>query len=143
MGDWPNWTTAYNYVAAGWDGIKLWTDASAAYSTQAWTHYYAGQVLPAIYDILMCIDRHYMALALADTYDLTYTEPYAIKWCLKYLQAGIGSKPTMGDILTAMLTAKYDELTSFVGIEDAYRSAIWNQPFNAEYYAALARGFMK
>lgn len=49
---------------------------------------------------------------------------------------------TMGDILTAMLLAKYDELTKFVGIEDAYRSAIWDQPFNSEFYAALARGFM-
>ena len=49
---------------------------------------------------------------------------------------------TMGNVLTAMLTAKYSELQKFVGIEDAYRSAIWDQPFNSEFYAALARGFM-
>lgn len=53
----------------------------------------------------------------------------------------LGAPPTMANILTAMLLAKYDELTQFVGIEDAYRSAIWEQPFNAEFYAALARGF--
>lgn len=52
-----------------------------------------------------------------------------------------GASITMADILNAMLQAEYDELTQFVGIEDAYRSAIWDQPFNAEFYAALARGF--
>lgn len=54
-----------------------------------------------------------------------------------------GASITMADILTAMLRAEYEELQQFVGIEDAYRSAIWEQPFNAEYYAALARGFMR
>jgi len=47
----------------------------------------------------------------------------------------------MDDIINTMLTADTDQLTKFVGIEDAYRSAIWLKPFNAEFYAALARGF--
>jgi hypothetical protein len=48
---------------------------------------------------------------------------------------------TMDDILNAMLIADYDQLQQFIGIEDAYRSALWDQPFNAEFYAALANGF--
>jgi hypothetical protein len=52
-----------------------------------------------------------------------------------------GGGTTMASILNAMLAASYDELQQFIGIEDAYRSAIWDQPFNAEFYAALARGF--
>jgi hypothetical protein len=52
-----------------------------------------------------------------------------------------GGVPKMGDIITAMLTATYEELQSFVGIVDAYRSAVWDQPFNAQFYAALANGF--
>lgn len=52
-----------------------------------------------------------------------------------------GAEVTMDMILSAMVTASYDQLTMFVGISDAYRVAIWNQPFNAEFYAALARGF--
>ena len=52
-----------------------------------------------------------------------------------------GASITMADILTAMLTAEYDQLQQFIGIEDAYRSAIWDQPFNAAFYAALANGF--
>jgi len=54
-----------------------------------------------------------------------------------------GGDVTMAAILTAMVTATYDELTQFVGIEDAYRSAIWDQPFNAQFYAALANGFRR
>ena len=52
-----------------------------------------------------------------------------------------GSSVTMDAILNAMLLATFDELTKFIGIEDAYRSAIWDQPFNAEFYGALANGF--
>lgn len=48
----------------------------------------------------------------------------------------------MDGILNAMLQADYEQLQMFIGIEDAFRSAIWNQPFNSEFYAALARGFM-
>jgi len=53
-----------------------------------------------------------------------------------------GGSVTMDAIINAMLTADFDQLSKFVGIEDAYRSALWDQPFNAEFYAALARGFM-
>lgn len=48
---------------------------------------------------------------------------------------------TMDAILSAMITASLDEYTEFVGLIDAYRVGLWNRPFNAEYYAALARGF--
>lgn len=50
---------------------------------------------------------------------------------------------TMDDILNAMLGANFDQLQKFIGIEDAYRVALWNAPFNADFYAALARGFQK
>jgi len=47
----------------------------------------------------------------------------------------------MDSILTAMITADFDQLRKFTGLADAYRVAVWNEPFNAEFYAALARGF--
>lgn len=50
---------------------------------------------------------------------------------------------TMDAILSAMITANFDQLQNFVGIEDAYRVSLWNEPFNVDYYAALARGFMR
>jgi len=48
---------------------------------------------------------------------------------------------TMGDILSVMLSAEPSEVEYFVGLVDAYRQSIWNKPFNAEFFAALARGF--
>lgn len=48
---------------------------------------------------------------------------------------------TMDAILTAMLSASNEQLTAWMGITDAYKCAVWDAPFNAEYYAALARGF--
>ena len=52
-----------------------------------------------------------------------------------------GGTVDMDAILNAMLAAKQDEITQFIGIEQAFMAAIWNAPFNADYYAALARGF--
>lgn len=52
-----------------------------------------------------------------------------------------GATVDMDAILNAMLAATFEQLKSFVGITDAYRTAIWEAPFNQEYYAALARGF--
>lgn len=52
-----------------------------------------------------------------------------------------GAAFDMNTLLSTMLSADFDQLRVFVGILDAYRSALWDQPFNAEFYAALARGF--
>lgn len=54
-----------------------------------------------------------------------------------------GGAANMAAILSAMLAATPDELTNFIGIEQAYMAAMWNAPYNGEYYAALARGFRK
>lgn len=49
---------------------------------------------------------------------------------------------SMDAIINAMLTSDISQLEWFIGLVDAYRMALWNQPFNAEFYAAIARGFM-
>lgn len=70
------------------------------------------------------------------SFNTPYRVPYVISNCM-------GGTIDMDDILNAMLAADFDELQKFIGIEDAYRLAIWNAPFNAEWYASLARGFQK
>jgi hypothetical protein len=66
-------------------------------------------------------------------------------WCLQYINDnafnGGGGGVTMADMLAAMLAASFEELTAFMGITQAYKTAVWDAPFNEEYYAALARGF--
>jgi len=61
------------------------------------------------------------------------------------LQAQIdaGGAIDMDAILNAMLKSSFDNLQQFIGIVDAYRVALWNAPFNADFYAALARGFQQ
>ncbi len=66
-------------------------------------------------------------------------------WCLQYINdngfGGGGGGITMADILAEMLSASFEELRQFMGITQAYKVAVWDAPFNEEYYAALARGF--
>ena len=54
----------------------------------------------------------------------------------------IGGEVTMDSILSIMAAATDSELMNFIGLVDAYRQSLWNKPFNAEYFAALARGFI-
>jgi len=52
-----------------------------------------------------------------------------------------GGDVDMASILTAMLAATPEEITQFMGITEAYKVAVWDAPYNEEFYAALARGF--
>ena len=70
------------------------------------------------------------------------TFPGRLNTCLDYLYANIGGGDvTMAMILTALMSATYEEITEFMGITQAYKVAVWDAPFNEEFYAALARGF--
>jgi len=67
----------------------------------------------------------------------------SLNWIDDNWTGGGPAEVTMDSMLTAMLGAEFDELQKFVGLVDAFRVAIWNAPFNADFYAALARGFIK
>jgi len=89
--------------------------------------------------LFACINNMFFALTnILNVSDWTISGMFQ---CIHYAGTATGSVD-MDAILNAMLTADFDQLRQFVGIEDAYRSALWDQPFNAEFYAALARGFM-
>lgn len=90
-----------------------------------------------------------MRLALLDTYQYPYPR-FNIFKVLEILDDRIDdledAPPVTVDmdaILSAMLSAAFQQIEYFIGIVDAYRVSLWNEPFNAEFYAALARGFMK
>jgi len=70
---------------------------------------------------------------------------YVIDWldeCNEIID-GMGEAPalTMRAILDEMFTASNEELMQFVALVDAYRQSLWNKPFDANYWAAVARGF--
>jgi len=70
---------------------------------------------------------------------------YWLVKCLQYIDnnafGGGGGGVTMDDILNEMLSASFEQLTQFMGITQAYKVAVWDAPYNEEFYAALARGF--
>ncbi len=94
-----------------------------------------GYLCGAVYQILDCIN--YIAHIRRDDYQQSPLYE-SIYWGA---QGNGNGGVTMDAILTAMITAEFSQLQKFVGIEDAYRVALWNEPFNAEFYSALARGF--
>lgn len=80
--------------------------------------------------------------------DLSFGSNSTRYWLVKCLQWidtnwGGGGGFDMDILLNEMLAASDTQLTKFIGIVDAYRAAIWDAPFNAEFYGALARGFKK
>ncbi len=88
--------------------------------------------------LFACVNN--MFFALTDILDASGFTISGMFMSVKYAHDE-GVPTDMDSILNAMLAADYDQLQSFIGIEDAFRSAIWDQPFNAEFYAALANGF--
>lgn len=92
--------------------------------------------------------RTHVALAIANLEDIVKylifgnwqaSAPYRIPY---YLRNCVGFDFDMGTLLSTMLAADPDQVEYFVGLVDAYRQSIWNRPFNADFYAALGRGFM-
>jgi len=69
-------------------------------------------------------------------YDATNILGFDIYAAIYYAKSG---GVDMASILTAMLGADFTQLKQFIGIEDAYRATIFDQPFDAEYYAKLVR----
>lgn len=82
--------------------------------------------------------RNYFASGSDTLYGRMYT---AMNWVDNNI--GGGGEVTMDAILSVMITSSFEDLQKFIGIVDAYRVALWNAPFNADFYAALARGFQK
>jgi hypothetical protein len=64
----------------------------------------------------------------------TLRVPYLFQNCL-------GGEFDMDILLSAMITATPEQLKKFIGLVDAYRQSLWNQEFDSEFFAALARGF--
>jgi len=71
--------------------------------------------------------RYNLSRCLAESWEFTLEDP--------------PGAVTMDSLLSVMVTATDSELMNFIGLVDAYRQSLWNKEFNAEYFAALARGF--
>ncbi|GAI62812.1 unnamed protein product [marine sediment metagenome] len=138
-----NFDDAYYYLAERYEYAKENNDWANTNQRDAYDgasdpvdKLHFGYLCGAVYNLYVCLNE------LADFAEATYDQSHlyeSIYWGAK----GNGANGvTMSAILSAMIAADFDDFQAFVGIVDGYRAALWNKPFNAEYYAALARGFM-
>lgn len=131
------------------EGALLAMKQSASYSltysnralnhmSDAWGHWGTGDDHEAIEDILFAISDINVAAGYAGYgyAPFDYVGPW---WW--YFTNCIGEMG-MDAIINAMLNAEPDQIRYFVGLVDAFRQSIWIKPFNQEFYAALARGFV-
>jgi len=113
-------------------------------SSAMWNHATLSEWQNAFYDCYLALNStaaciYDMANCAATSYDQSwYYESWY--WANKDIPS---ADPTMQQIINAMFLANPTQVTSFVGLMDAYRQSIWNAPFNAEMWAAVARGFMQ
>lgn len=113
-----------------------------SYPYQARTEYYAENYNLAIW---------YVIQGQIGLFDIVkYLLGYATNWndysyltpeMFKRLQPPEPTAVSMSSIIMAMYEATPQELTSFIGLVDAFRQTIWNKPFPKEYFAEIARGF--
>ena len=118
---------------------------------QAWVDWFVPDDHACLQDVIQCLEQ--LQAAFVDILDKgfygwngsTYALPTALdraKAC-PFITEAPPYTLTMADLINSMLVATPYEVNYFVGLVDAYRQAIWNKPFNAEFFAALSRGFME
>lgn len=136
-------TTHYNLA----ETETYWARKEVGY---AQSHWYGGDDHACLDDLIDAVLRNNQAIewilcqgffgwngsshALTDALDRELACPF--------ITEAPETEVTMAAILSAMITANADDLKMFIGLVDAYRTSLWNKPFNVDFYAALARGFM-
>jgi len=117
---------------------------------------YWGRVYDECYDLYQALGAEGNPNSGGEAYQMsTHFNALRARWgagsttfpgrCLQmfdYFNDNIGGGDfDMDVLLTAMLDATPEQITKFMGITQAYKVAVWDAPFNEEFYAALARGF--
>jgi len=115
------------------------------YNDTAMNDWLSFDTRACLFHIMDAIDGVQAAVTqVISRYSTTGSE-YRLYRCLKLSwEYTIKDPPeglTMDSLLSVMVAATDSELMNFIGLVDAYRQSLWNKEFNAEYFAALARGF--
>jgi len=142
---WANLPAILNDISDNWDDAVLSYGQLSTNLLNAHTQFSLGDDHQCLFWVLESLDEAKQTLDWMLSYIFPFSPKTMLMACLKkmraeYLATG-GAEVNMESILSAMVSADFSELQYFVGLVDAYRVALWNEPFNAEFYAALARGF--
>lgn len=131
-----DWATAYSQAYTNFqNAANCWIGLANVFNAHGWTDGYNNCLV--YYNTFHTAAQSFMG----GTNQIRAAMANAMYWINTNWSSG--GSVTMDAILTAMLSASFENLTEFMGILEAYKMAVWNAPFNAEYYAALARGFVK
>jgi len=138
-----NFDDAYVGLCDSWTWGIYYFNKFNQYKNTARNRWNTGQDHEAIGYMLTALDYLQDSLNNLPDYSapnyLSATLTESIYWA----NTDVSAPPLdMDAILSAMITADLSQFQKFIGIEDAYRMSLWNKPFNIEFYAALARGFM-
>ena len=136
----------FDLLLAKYQDARIAWQNAATYWSYAYDHWTLSEDHLCLQDLLSSVSYVRQAINFLTTYYSSSWPYYQILNLLRldfeYTYQNTTDLPlAMPQIINAMLTATFDQLTSFIGIEDAYRVALWNAPFNANFYGALARGF--
>ena len=140
-------TALYNLIRDGWDASQdahSYLTTSLTYLDDA-ADYIEAQQWTNAHNSLGLFGWRLASFGSELMEDWWPTFSFAEKWyeSLKWINTNwpTAAAVTMDDIINAMLTANPDQVDYFIGLVDAYRVAIWDKPFNEEFYRALAEGF--
>lgn len=134
----PSCSNALALIKSGASSWVTYYNRASNHRNDAESHWLLGQDHEAIEDLLLALlDAMTMGSQWGGWTPYDYEGP--IWWYLK--NCIVAEDLTMDAILSVMITASEAEYRTFIGLVDAYRVGLWNKPFNAEYFAALARGF--
>ena len=117
----------------------LYSNRCLNHMSDAWSHWNSNQDHLAIEDILSGLSDTNAAAGYAG-YGYSPFD-YEGPWHWYFINCLTEYDLTLNDILAAMLTATPDQIEQFIGTVDAFRTSMWNRPFDTEYFALLAKQF--
>lgn len=127
---WNDWSPTLTQCGHLYDNYVVHNNAAWAAGTFA---AFKPQVLYALADIAGMVFSHLFGSVL--TYDPMESMHYAATY-FAWKEGG-----DMDGLIATMMTAEFSQIHQFVGISDAYRTALWDQPFDSQFYAELAASF--
>jgi len=143
---WPTLPDSIDLLATNWDNAYYERYYAQTSINAAQAHWNLGEDHEAINDLIIAVQYHNDCLDWMLTFSLPLSPTTLLPKILYQIYDIAGGEPfelTMAALINCMLTADNEEYKSFIGIVDAYRVALWNKPFEVEFYAALARGFIE
>jgi len=141
---WPTLPTSLNNLSTNWDTSITYLNYTQDAITLALAYFNAGNINMAVSTLINGLQQLHDTNEYMLAYIWTYSPKTNLCAVLKQMRSEYlagGEDFSMDLLLSTMLQANPKQVQYFVGLVDAYRQSIWNQPFNEEFFAALARGF--